>query len=184
MISDAGSYRTSFDLLRRDLFQVFEYVEPVDGHRSVYSHRLFALLVRACTDFESIAKDLLVAKGSRKAPDKMNVNDYRTLERSLRLETVEARLHLWYPQPLVVFPFRRWSIASPPLAWYADYNAVKHNRHREFARANLETVITATAALLTLVAKASDFDLAESTWSAEPPGFAFFHAYFSIHGPQ
>lgn len=181
---DAAPYRASFALLRRDLFKVFEYVEPVSGHEIVHSHRLFSLLLRACTDFESIAKDLLLAAGSNKSPEEMNVNDYRNLDTAYKLDPVEIRLHLWRPKPLALFPFRGWLTAAPPLAWYAGYNAVKHNRHREFHQANLLNVLTATSALLTLVAKASNFDWEESSWSNEQPNFAFFHHWFSVHGPQ
>lgn len=181
---DAASYRASCDLLLRDLLEVFEFVKPVSAHEHVYSHRLFALLLRACTDFESIAKDLLMLAGSQKQPEKINVLDYRELEPSLRLEPIEVRLLAWRPKPLVVFPFRGWISANPPLSWYADYNAVKHNRQHEFAKASLITVITATAGLLTVVIKASDFYWEESSCSFEQCAFSFSHAGFRVQGPK
>lgn len=186
MAIDTAGYRASFDLLQRDLVDVFEYVEPVSAHNQVYSHRLFSLLLRACTDFESIAKDVLSARGDSKPTERMNIMDYRRLDPEFKLEQVEVRLHLWRPQPLMVFPFTGWSVANPPLFWYADYNAVKHNRQRKFANACLSTVVTAASGLFAIVARASNFEWEDdNTWAADgEERFSFYHGHFSLHGPR
>ena len=152
-MADLAPYLASFEILSSDFRRATEYVEPADDNLKTYSHRLYELLLRACTDFESICKDKLVADGSTKSPKDMNVNDYQTLEQSLHLEGRHVGLLLWRPAPVYLQPFASWSSASPPLAWYKAYNDVKHNRHSQFAQANLHSVRVALAGLFaTLVA--------------------------------
>jgi len=100
-----ADYVASFDLLARDIKQVLEFVEPADTNANTYSHRLYAILLRACTDFESLARDLLVKQGGKKPVDKLNVHDYRMLEPHLQLEGVKLDFLLWSPTPKRVLPF-------------------------------------------------------------------------------
>ena len=46
----------SFELLSRDYKEILEYVHPDHLNLDVHSHRIFGLLLRACTDFESLCK--------------------------------------------------------------------------------------------------------------------------------
>ena len=155
---DISGYSASFRLLTHDLVQVFEYIEPVPDHERVYSHRLFALLLRACTDFESIAKELVVATSLSNSARQMNVNDYKRLEDSFKLEQCKVALNEQWPTPFVLHPYRGWSTQSPPLPWYGEYNAVKHNRQQEFPRANLLSALNATAAVFVLLAVGSEYE--------------------------
>src|SRR5882672_331983 len=155
---NARVYQASFALLERDLEALLEFVEPVDANAACFSHRSYALLLRACTEFESLAKDLLVEGGSTKNPKDMDVNDYRTLELACKFEGVTVDFLPWRPHPKQMSPYKGWSTAKPPLRWYADYNVVKHNRNARFELANLETLVESISALFCLVAKASDYD--------------------------
>jgi hypothetical protein len=62
------NYQASFDLFVKDLQQVLEFIEPVDANKAVFSHRIYGLLLRVCTDFESLCKDLLIESGYKKPP--------------------------------------------------------------------------------------------------------------------
>ena len=93
------SYQASFQLLVSDLQRILEFVEPTDANGATYSHRIYELFLRVCTEFESLCKDLLVSAGAPKAPSKMNLGDYRGLETSLKLEPVKALVLYWRPQP-------------------------------------------------------------------------------------
>jgi hypothetical protein len=167
---DLSGYSVAFRLLYRDLLEVFEHVEPVSAHQAVYSHRLFALLLRACTDFESVAREALVALGSPKPASAMNVLDYRTLEPTYQLEPSVATLNLSQTAPLRFEPYRGWSTQKSPLPWYAAYNAVKHNRREEFRRANIENVVTAVGALLALLSVASEYAWDETASGLDATG--------------
>jgi len=172
---DIADYKASFDILLRDLDQILEFVEPVDSNDSVYSHRIYALLLRACTDFESLAKDLLLQSGYTARPaNKMTVHDYRHLETTLVLEPVEVEVHFWRPQPRIVRPFRDWSTATPPLAWYRDYNTVKHNRSAAFDRASLAALTQAVCGQFAVLARAAQYEWPDCSWSANDGGCGSF----------
>jgi hypothetical protein len=147
-----GPYLSAFQILCGDFRRILEFIEPVDQNLEAYSHRLYELLLRACTEFESAAKELLVIAGSSKAPADMTINDYKTLESSLHMEAREVGILLWQPTPAYVKPFHGWSTAAPPVGWYSDYNKVKHSRNNEFSRANLDNARTALAGLFLILA--------------------------------
>src|ERR1044071_5159083 len=109
---EPAPYVGAFRMLNDDFRRLAEYVEPVDQNLSTYSHRLYELLLRACTEFESACKELLVAGGNPKKPSDMNIRDYRTLEASLKLEAVEVGILIWQPAKTYVKPFDRWSSAT------------------------------------------------------------------------
>ena len=115
------NYKSSFDLLLKDLNQILEFIEPTNKNKAVFSHRIYGLLLRVCTDFESLAKDLLVESGYKKNPEKMTVHDYKTLEKSLFLESVKIEFIAWEPKPLILIPFKKWYTSKPVLSWYSKY---------------------------------------------------------------
>ena len=49
----------AYHLLERDLYKIFDYVEPSDKNLNCYSHELYALLLRAATEFELSARSIL-----------------------------------------------------------------------------------------------------------------------------
>ena len=158
-----GEYLGSFRLLVDDLKEVCAFVEPIDTNLNTFSHRIYELLLRACTEFESASKQALVAAGYSKPVCDMNINDYRTLEQHLKLELFEVGLLLWQPAPSYVRPFASWSTAQPPLSWYEAYNKVKHNRNTEFAVANLGNLRLAMSGLFALLAQLHVFS-DENDW--------------------
>ena len=151
MTVDAHSYLASFEILCDDFRRTTEYIEPTDDNLRTFSHRLYELLLRACTDFESICKEELVSAGYAKPPHTMNINDYKTLEAKFTLEQQYIGVLIWRPVPAYIQPFLDWSTASPPLAWYGAYNEVKHNRNLRFAYANLDNVRHALAGLFAIL---------------------------------
>jgi hypothetical protein len=172
---DLTDYKASFDILLRDLEQLLEFVEPVDSNDAVHSHRIYALFLRTCTDFESLAKDLLLQNGYDATPvNKMTVTDYRQLEPKMLLEPVEVEALFWRPKPRVVRPFSGWSTASPPLEWYQDYNTVKHNRSAAFPRASLAALTLAIGGHFALLARAADYEWPDCSWTANDGGRGSF----------
>jgi len=176
-----ANYEASFELLTKDLEEILEFVEPVDANAATFSHRIYGVLLRVCTEFESLAKDLLKDSGHPKPPNKMTVLDYRTLEDRFHLDVVDADFLLWRPQPRRVSPFRSWSTVQPPLSWYRDYNKVKHNREAEFPRANLGVLVEAMAGQFALTAKASEFNWGDCGWSNDKGKFSFWRWPFCMY---
>jgi hypothetical protein len=181
------NYQASFNLFVKDLEEILEFVEPVDANKDTFSHRIYGLLLRVCTDFESLAKDLAIKGGDKTSPHKMNVSTYRRLEPSLHLETVQVEFLSWQPQSLVFYPYRQWSTSKPPLRWYSNYNIVKHNRDSKFPLASLSTLIEAGSGLFALIAKASDFKWEGpqfNSWGRKNGQYTFWRSPFSMHGPE
>jgi len=137
-----------------DLRHLCEYIEPTDPNLNVFSHRVYELFLRTCTEWESLCKDALVSAGYQKTPqEKMGIYDYRELESTFSLEGVEVGVLFWRPAPTYICPYQDWRSSDPPLTWYSDYNSVKHNRNVEFPRANFDNLRLAAAALFVLHAK-------------------------------
>ena len=187
MSSSTFSYQASFDLFLKDLDEILEFVEPVDANKDTFSHRIYGLLLRVCTDFESLAKDLAIKAGDPTSPDKMTVKNYCKLETTLHLEPVQVEFLAWQPQPLFFSPYHNWSTSKPPLRWYQDYNVVKHNRDSKFPLATLSTLIEAGSGLFALIAKASDFKWKGpeyNSWRSENGQYTFWRSPFCVHGPD
>jgi hypothetical protein len=147
---DEKSYYSAYSLLVKEYLALLEYIEPTDKNKSVYSHRLYELYLRACTEFENICKEILLSENYEKTGH-LNINDYRTLDASLKLNEREVGLLFWQPYTKYISPFSDWKIADKPLSWYQDYNKVKHNRNTEFSRASLLNVTSAIAAVFTIL---------------------------------
>ena len=158
-----GEYLGAFRLLVDDLREVCAFVEPTDANLDTFSHRIYELLLRACTEFESASRQALVSVSYPKLARYMTINDYRTLEQYLTLEKFEVGLLLWQPVPSYVRPFASWSNAQPPLPWYDAYNKVKHNRNTEFSAANLRNLQHAMSGLFALLAQLHVFS-DENDW--------------------
>jgi hypothetical protein len=178
---DSASYQASFRLLTQDLEDTLEYVEPVDANEHVYSHRLYALYLRACTDFESLCREQLVILGSNVAPDKMKMPHYRRLEPALKLEPVSVYALFWRPEPRVLHPFKNWLRESPQ--WYADHHAVKHNRQARFPAASLSNVVAATAGLFAALAKVDRSAFPSSSYGRGPTHYSFSSGHFVMQWP-
>ncbi len=135
----------AYNTIERDLVRLFEYVEPANANLSTYSHRLYELLLRASTEFETNCTGILGANGYTKAGN-WNISDYHKLNGSSRLSDYELRISIWHDGPKLLQPFHEWS-AGISLTWYQDYNAVKHDRSTQFQLANLENVLLAVSSV-------------------------------------
>jgi hypothetical protein len=71
----------------------------------------------------------------------------------LRLQQFEVNLS-FYPAIASRKPFQGWNAkaATQSLPWYDAYNAVKHDRAREFQRATIESAIDAVTACAIMLA--------------------------------
>lgn len=147
------SWLAAFNLLCADLRDVFTFIEPVDDNLSVFSHRLYELYLRACTEFESVCREALRVAEIPVGGDNTTIADYKKLEPLIAMERFDVSVVPWQPSPAMVRPFENWSSASPALPWYRDYNLVKHGRHQNFPLANLRNVRMSLAGLFAMLAQ-------------------------------
>jgi hypothetical protein len=138
----------SYKIIENDLKKILEFIEPSDSNTNTYSHRLYELLLRCATEFETNCKQILAANGYTKK--KLDITDYFKINQATHLSDYEVKLCTWYPAPKVLKPFAEWK-KDHSLSWYEDYNDVKHNRSQNFCKAKLSTVLNAAAALISIL---------------------------------
>lgn len=148
--SGANEMYRSFQLLELDLKRIFEFIEPTDDNLSVYSHRLYELLLRACTEFEASAKAILIVNGYSKKNGNFNIEDYFLLDKATKLSEYKITLNIWNSISKEMQPFIKWADIHS-LDWYSDYNTVKHNRFGEFRKASLNNVINSIAGVYAIL---------------------------------
>jgi len=116
------SYETAFRLIISDFKEILNFIEPVDANLKIYSHRIYELFLRTCTEFESICKDMLVEQEYKKTPSSYNIKDYKTLFNPKSF--FKVGLLYWHPDSLIIEPFKEWN-TQYSLFWYQSYNSVK-----------------------------------------------------------
>ena len=146
---DAIDYIRGYHLLEKELIRLFEFVEPADANLKCYSHQLYALFLRASTEFEANAKAVLQANGYLKSGN-WNISDYHKLNAATRLSDYSIRIPIWNGTHRTIQPFASWQTGHS-LNWYQAYNDVKHSRFAKFDCASLENVVTAVAAVFAVV---------------------------------
>ncbi|TYB30582.1 MAG: hypothetical protein FXF47_08485 [Candidatus Mcinerneyibacterium aminivorans] len=145
--NDRSELCRAYYILQKDLKKIFEFIEPCEENLCTYSHRLYELLLRACTEFENNCKRILTANGYEDTH--MNIKDYYKINKALKLSEYKLTIDFWRGDPIRLKPFDEWNDDEyHPLNWYQDYNNVKHDRNYNFKRASLENVISAVAGVL------------------------------------
>lgn len=132
-----------------ELNPLFRYVEPSPANSNSYGHRCRELAILACTEVEACFRGVLLANTAPSShAERYSTKDYIRLKDPLKLNEWSVRLKD-YPNFPDLEPFAAWNADKPTqsLPWYDAYNAVKHDREGEFARATLGISIQAIAAL-------------------------------------
>lgn len=148
--------------IERDLRKIFDFIEPDEVNKDVFSFELYSLLLRACTEVELNCKLILMANGAKPIKKHFTMEDYKKLELSSLLSKYTATFNNWRRRnkatqqleyiDIVFQPFASFSrsIAKAP-DWYEAYNAVKHNREENLEKASLENCMNAVAGVLILL---------------------------------
>ncbi len=133
-------------LIIDDFERLFEYVEPHTKNEKVFSHRIYELLLRTCTEVESCCKGILIANG-HSAKD---MSDYKKIEQATHLSGYTVMYSNWLPSQYTASPFAVWATGGS-LPWFKAYNNVKHNRSQKFQLANLKNLLDAICGLLCII---------------------------------
>lgn len=142
-------YIRSFQILLKDLRDLFDYVEPADINESCYSYRIHALLLRTCVEVEANCKAILQENGYQSSGN-LTMNDYKKIDATHRLSSFKIVVPHWSGKHSVRTPFAAWKTAGS-LPWYGAYNAAKHDRHNAFERATFLHLVDAFSGLLALL---------------------------------
>ncbi|MCC8934383.1 hypothetical protein [Rhizobium sp. 'Codium 1'] len=142
-------YIRAFELIQKDLFEIFDYIEPDDENLKTYSFRIHELFIRSCIELEANFKAILKENEYQKAGT-WNINDYRKIEASHFLSQYEVKLPLWRTGTKVLAPFHDWTSNGKP-TWYQEYHAAKHDRHASFSNANFDNLLHSVAGLVVVL---------------------------------
>jgi len=155
---DAVSLSSSLNqltVLVRNLEEIFRSIEPTQANMHVYGHLIRNTLLLAAMEFENECKGVLSANGyiPPSASGRWSTVDFIKVLGPLRLQEFEVNLS-FYPAIASRKPFQGWNAnaATQSLSWYDAYNAVKHDREREFHRATIESAIDAVTACAIMLA--------------------------------
>lgn len=152
-ITSYRQYIRAFELLEKDLTNLFDYIEPNDKNKYTYSHKIYELFLRACTEFEANAKFILKNNGNAKAEC---ISDYWKLNDAMKLSDYLVKINVWNGKN-IIRPFAEWSKDNKSLKWYGDYNCVKHDRVNKFDLANLDNLVKAISAVRIILYAQYDF---------------------------
>jgi hypothetical protein len=161
----------SFRLLVKDYAVLLEYVYPSDSNAHVYSHRSFELLLRACTEFESLAKHAALKRDLVPAHGQPHIGDLSVIYDHLDLAGTEVGVLSWEPDTLFLTPLAGWRSTPHTLNWYRAYNSVKHNRSTNFPEATLQNVTLAVSACFLLLQRLGALPLSAALFRVDHEAF-------------
>ena len=139
----------AYELLKSDLKEIFEFIEPSVSNFSTYSHRTYEILLRACTEVESLCKQIFTANG-QSAENKIRFSD---LDGAMKLSSYVVKSYSFlFPNfsPFVSFASTIHRQERSP-SWYKAYNKVKHNRNDNFPFASLKNAIESVGGVYVLL---------------------------------
>lgn len=146
---ESASYVNAARIIVKDYYELMDYVEPVDANKSVFSHRIYELLLRTATEFEANCKGILSANGYSKKSN-LNITDYHRINSLMKLDKYEISSQLWNPTQKI-HPLSEWA-TNHELTWFQAYNHAKHNRYQSFKEASLEHLYFGICSLIVILA--------------------------------
>lgn len=153
--------RSQLNVLTRQLDRICQTVHPTAQTFGAYGHDIRNLLILACTEVEAHWRGVLVGNSVNK--NQFTTRDYVALRPVMRLDEYAVKFPN-YPWLDPIKPFGGWGSTGKPtqdLGWYHSYNAVKHDRERQFERATLHRVFEAVSACVVMMAAQFGFDFAQ-----------------------
>lgn len=147
----------AFHIIQDDYRKLMDYVELHNENNTTFSHRIYELLLRTCTEFENNCKGILLDNNYSSNGGNLKIFDYFKINKASRLNEYTVKIKNWFPESIEIKPFEEWnSNEYSSLFWYKAYNNVKHNRSENFQDANLKNLTYALGALFIILA--SQFD--------------------------
>ena len=152
--------------IEKELRNIFNYIEPDERNKNVFSFELYSLLLRACTEVELNCKLIMEANGAKPTNGKhFTMTDYIKLERSSKLSKYIAVFPNWRKradpndteselkyEDKKMIPFAKFGDPTPTKPeWYTAYNDVKHDRENFLEKASFDNCIYAVAGILVLL---------------------------------
>jgi len=100
-------YIRAFEVIQKDLIELFDYVEPSDANKQCFSYRIHQLFMRTCIEVEANFKAIL-CENSYACSSNLTMRDYRKCEKSHKLSEYQIKLPVWQGDQLIRTPFSAW----------------------------------------------------------------------------
>jgi len=142
----------AYYILRDDLIKVFEYIEPSEKNIDTYSQKLYEILLRSCTEIESLCKLVFKKNGVNLKKNEKNIIRYSDLNCPMKLSDYEIKCYGYdidFFKPFGAFSEQKRENRSP--IWYKEYNDIKHNRFENFKSASLKNSIHALGGVFVIL---------------------------------
>ena len=120
--------------LENDLSDTSCYVEPA-GQENVHSFQFAKILILACTEAETVFRDLCIEIVKTKVPT--NMGDYKNIILNKYPKIIDATVEISRLNRSIK-PFEGWDVGK--LSWWDAYQGVKHQGapYRDHDRDNQE----------------------------------------------
>lgn len=135
------SHWNYFLSIESDLVNLTRYIEFTPDNMNVFSVELARILMASTQEVDVLAKQICTGLGKTAK----NEQGYR----SILPVTFPAMLYhtVFLPRfDIECVPFHKWSKKETPDWWVAN-NKVKHERHDQFSKANLENMLNSVSGL-------------------------------------
>ncbi len=133
--------------LEADLHRLSRFVEFTEKNFDCYSIEMARVLLAACSEVDVVAKQ--ICKRINAEQEATNIHEYRKIlnpayPKISKFEVLVRR------HGLELKPWTNWVQDKTPY-WWSDHNDVKHGRHENFQKANLQNLLNAVAGLFVIV---------------------------------
>lgn len=135
-------------LLWAELERVLEVVAPNVENFAAFGDTIRRAIIMTCAEIET--EFFAILKENNYPNDRPNISDFMKVDRftSLSIQTVEF---LDFPSIPAMEPFHSFSEQKAPY-WWNNYNKLKHEMPDSISKANIETLFSAFAGLICLLA--------------------------------
>lgn len=140
--NEYNDYIHQLELLLSDLYDIFKVVEPNLNNEKVYGNAFRNIIIRACTEVDSLMKKVSEDNGLKGNKGKYNTQHYVRFKNILQIDQYTTNFN--YISDLEdLTPFNGWNEKSPTesLSWYNAYNLVKHDRINKKEEATMHNAI-------------------------------------------
>ncbi|MDZ5713348.1 hypothetical protein [Jeotgalibacillus haloalkalitolerans] len=136
--------------IEKMLVKTNQYVTHSDKNKNTYSDELASILLLACSEIDSLLKQLCKNYGVQSKGKYFSMEDYaKVIEKNMSNELgLATGINTINDDDILIFPFEEINSSKPyaNLSWWEDYQAIKHDRITNVFKGNLENAVSSVAA--------------------------------------
>ncbi|WP_418499073.1 hypothetical protein [Flagellimonas sp.] len=156
---NSNIYWSIFKNIEREVVHLSNQVHFDDDQLKIYSVKIAELLIRTCVELESISKDLYLLYGGVKPNNNelyFDTDCIQHLESKWKLSckkvfVASSNFYFELDENKILLPLNKANKrGTSSCDWLRAYQAVKHNRSKNFKKGNLKHLLKALAGLFLL----------------------------------